>query len=53
MAAVQPEQTLGLLRDEVKALREIIARHPEKSLSVGDLVKRWEALADELKAKTN
>ncbi|WP_193336199.1 hypothetical protein [Devosia beringensis] len=51
--AVQPEQTLGLLLDEVKALQQIVARHPEKAMSVGDLVRRWEALADRLKTKTN
>lgn len=53
VSAIQPEQTLRLLLDEVKVLREIVARHPEKAVSVGDLVQRWEALAHRLKAKTN
>ena len=42
---VVPEQTLKLLREEVAILQEIIARYPEKALSVGDLVRRWKALA--------
>lgn len=47
MAAQQviPQQTLKLLREEIVILEEIIAQYPEKALSVGDLVRRWKALA--------
>jgi hypothetical protein len=43
------EMSIGMLRDEIAILRGIVAEHPEKALTVGDLVRRWEALADLLK----
>ena len=50
---VQPEQTLALVRDEVAVLHGIVLEFPEKALSVGDLVRRWQALGDLLKEKAN
>ena len=47
------EDTLALLRDEVAILRAIVMDHPEKAITVGDLVRRWEALADRLREKAH
>jgi hypothetical protein len=51
--AAKVEDTLILLRDEVAILRAIVIEHPEKALAIGDLVRRWEALADRLREKAN
>lgn len=48
-----PEQTLALLREEVVILQDIVARYPEKALSVGDLVRRWGALAQRMKVSAH
>ena len=50
---VQPEQTLALLRGEITVLLGIVLEFPEKAQTVGDLVRRWQALGDRLKEKAN
>ena len=43
--------THRLIVEEIAILRGIVAANPEKAASVGDLVRRWEALAGTLQAR--
>jgi len=44
----KPEDVARIVREEIAALEAIIAEHPEKSLTVGDLVKRWKAFGEKV-----
>jgi hypothetical protein len=47
------EAAVKILCDEIDVLNGIVAAFPEKALTVGDLVRRWQALADGLRVRAN
>lgn len=49
----RPEDTLRIIGQEIEILRQIIAEHPGKSITVGELVKRYEAVAARVRARSH
>lgn len=46
-------QTIDLVLEEIAILQGIVKDNPEKAISVGDLVKRWQAMAEQLRGKVH
>lgn len=46
-------ETMAMVASEIATLRAFMLVHPEKAITVGDLVRRWEALAGRLREKSN
>jgi len=49
----KPEDLARIVREEVAALEAIIAEHPEKTITVGDLVKRWKAFGEKVRERAH
>lgn len=46
-------EAMTMVATEIATLRAFMVVHPEKAITVGDLVRRWEVLADRLREKAH
>ncbi|MFD2646392.1 hypothetical protein ACFSX5_01130 [Devosia albogilva] len=53
IAEAEPVATAAMIRKEITILQAFAMAHPEKAITLGDLVRRWQALGDRLKERLN
>ncbi len=49
----EPVATAELIRKEITILQALAMAHPEKAITLGDLVRRWQALGGRLRERLN